>query len=153
MTEIFQVIWFSDLNSFYDLFSFKLSFSIYFFIKSILHSGENVILGVNTLCDIVYNKYFGCSVFMLCVFLMPKSLTNQQLDPEDLHISIGFWSIALLYWSSSCPFLAEWRKVAHLGPTLCNPMDYTVHGILYDRILEWVTFPFSRISSQPRDRT
>ena len=32
--------------------------------------------------------------------------------------------------------------------TLCNPMDYTVHGILQARILEWVAFPFSRVSSQ-----
>ena len=36
---------------------------------------------------------------------------------------------------------------------LCNLMDYTVHGILQARILEWVAFPFSRGSSQPRDRT
>ena len=35
--------------------------------------------------------------------------------------------------------------------TLCNPMDYTIHGILWARILEWVAFPFSRGSSQPRD--
>ena len=38
-------------------------------------------------------------------------------------------------------------------PTLCNPMDYTVHGILQARILEWVAFAFSRGSSQPRDQT
>ena len=44
-------------------------------------------------------------------------------------------------------------KVAQLGPTLCDPMDYTVHGILQARILEWVAFPFSRESSQPRDQT
>ena len=25
--------------------------------------------------------------------------------------------------------------------TLCDPMDYTVHGILQARILEWVAFP------------
>ena len=31
--------------------------------------------------------------------------------------------------------------------------DYTVDGILQARILEWVAFPFSRGSSQPRDRT
>ena len=31
-------------------------------------------------------------------------------------------------------------------------MDYTVHGILQARILEWVAFPFSRESSQPGDR-
>ena len=34
-------------------------------------------------------------------------------------------------------------KVARSCPTLCNPMDYTVHGILQARILEWVAFPFS----------
>ena len=32
-------------------------------------------------------------------------------------------------------------------------MDYTVRGILQARILEWVAFPFSRGSSQPRDQT
>ena len=31
--------------------------------------------------------------------------------------------------------------------------DYTVHGVLQARILEWVTVPFSRGSSQPRNRT
>ena len=35
-------------------------------------------------------------------------------------------------------------KVAQLCPTLCDPMDYTVHGILQARMLEWVAFPFSR---------
>ena len=42
-------------------------------------------------------------------------------------------------------------KVAQSCPTLCDPMDYTVPGILWARILEWVAFPFSRVSSQPRD--
>ena len=44
-------------------------------------------------------------------------------------------------------------KVAQSCLTLCHSMDYTVHGILQARILEWVAFPFSRGSSQPRDRT
>ena len=44
-------------------------------------------------------------------------------------------------------------KVIQLCPTLCDPMDSAVHGILQARILEWVTFPFSRGSSQSRDRT
>ena len=44
-------------------------------------------------------------------------------------------------------------KVARSCPTLCDPMDYTVHRILQARILDWVTFPFFRGSSQPRDRT
>ena len=44
-------------------------------------------------------------------------------------------------------------KVTQLCPTLCDPMDYTVHGILQAKILEWVAFPFSSGSSQPRDQT
>ena len=40
-------------------------------------------------------------------------------------------------------------KVAQSYPTLCNPMDYTVHGIVQARILEWVAFPFSSRSSWP----
>ena len=44
-------------------------------------------------------------------------------------------------------------QVAQSCPTLCDPMDCTVHGILQARILGWVAFPFSRGSSQPRDWT
>ena len=32
-------------------------------------------------------------------------------------------------------------------------MDYTVHGILQVRILQWVAFLFSRGSFGPRDQT
>ena len=43
-------------------------------------------------------------------------------------------------------------------PTSCDPMDCSppsssVHGVLQARILEWVAIPFSRESSQSRDRT
>ena len=70
-----------------------------------------------------------------------------------------------IYWEPPCPsppssFLdltkaleaLKWSevKVAQSCPTLCNPIDYTVCGILQARILEWVAFPFSRGSSQPR---
>jgi len=44
-------------------------------------------------------------------------------------------------------------KVTQLCPTLCNPMDYTVYGILQARILEWVAIPLSRGSAQPKDQT
>ena len=43
-------------------------------------------------------------------------------------------------------------KVNQLCPTFCNPLDYTVHGILQARILEWVAFPFARGSSQSRNQ-
>ena len=40
-----------------------------------------------------------------------------------------------------------------LCPILCDLMEYTIHGILQARKLEWVAFPFSRRFSQARDRT
>ena len=38
-------------------------------------------------------------------------------------------------------------KLAQLCPTLCDSTDYTVHGILWVRTLEWVAYPFSSGSS------
>ena len=56
---------------------------------------------------------------------------------------------------------AEWGKKKKQSPKVTNYMisftqhsrNYTVHGILHARILDWLAFPFSRGSSQPRDRT
>ena len=48
--------------------------------------------------------------------------------------------------------------VAQSCPTLCDPMDCSlpgssVHEILQARLLEWVAFPSSKVSSQPSDQT
>ena len=45
--------------------------------------------------------------------------------------------------SSSSSISYSEVKVSQSCPTLCDPMDYTVHRILQARILEWVAFPFS----------
>ena len=49
--------------------------------------------------------------------------------------------------------LAMKVKATQSCPIFCDLMDYTVHGILQARKPEWVAFPFSRGSSQPRDQT
>ena len=54
------------------------------------------------------------------------------------------WEGLYIWW--------KW-KIAQSCPTICDPMHYTVHGILQARILKWVAFPFSRGSSQPTDQT
>ena len=41
-------------------------------------------------------------------------------------------------------------KVALSCLSLCDHIDYIVHGIFLGRILEWVAMPSSRGSSQPR---
>ena len=72
---------------------------------------------------------------------------------------VSFISIELLFIYfflrevAAVSFLDPQVKVIQSCPTLCDLMVYTVHGILWARILEWVAFPFSRSSSQPRDWT
>ena len=44
-------------------------------------------------------------------------------------------------------------KVAQSCPTLCDPTDYIVHGILQVRLLEWAAFPFFSGSFWPRNWT
>ena len=39
-------------------------------------------------------------------------------------------------------------QVAQWCPTVCDPMDLTVHVIVQTRILEWIAYPFSRRSFQ-----
>ena len=56
-------------------------------------------------------------------------------------------------WDYVLPDTTMKVKVAQLCLTLCDPIDYTIHGILQAGILEWVAVPFSRGSSQPRDPT
>ena len=46
----------------------------------------------------------------------------------------------------------KWKSLSCVW-LFVTPMDHTVHGILQARKLEWVAFPFSRGSSQPRDWT
>ena len=57
-----------------------------------------------------------------------------------------------------CVCVCVHTKLLWLCPTFCDPMGYSspgsfVHGILQERILEWVVMLSSRGSSQPRDWT
>ena len=59
---------------------------------------------------------------------------------------------------TSSPTLCVYVSGAKSSQSLCDPTDcippgFSVHGILQARILEWIAFPFSRESSQPRDWT
>ena len=59
----------------------------------------------------------------------------------------------MVYVNSETEFYQLKVKVTQSCPTLCDPMHYTVHGILQARILEWVAIPFTRGSSEPRGGT
>ena len=68
-----------------------------------------------------------------------------------------FWNAPCTTLSSLTPFKRAAVSpgpglkviVAQLYPALCDPMDYTVLGIVQARILEWVAVPLSRGFSQP----
>ena len=87
----------------------------------------------------------------------------QGLACSKYSMNTNFWwieSICVLWEKNMMgPFLLliystlnDSLKVKIVQPcmALCNPMNYTVHGIIQARILEWAAFPFSRGSSQPR---
>ena len=68
-------------------------------------------------------------------------------------LNSNFFILMQFYWDKiDCIRLVK-VKPTQWCPTLCDPMEYTVHGILQARMLEWVAFPFSRGSSQCRDWT
>ena len=65
---------------------------------------------------------------------------------------------AYLLWLSL--FLLPFGRVLSLqscltlcDPVYCSPPGSSVHGILQAIMLEWMVMPFSRGSSQPRDRS
>ena len=86
-------------------------------------------------------------------------LRRKWKSPE-MELIVGKWRGSLGVQGDVTVPMVRWQllrvpghrkvKVARSYPTLCNPMDYTVHGILQARLLEWVAFLFSRGSSQPR---
>ena len=103
----------------------------------------------------------GCShEIKRCLLLGRKGMTNLDsvLQSRDINLPTNVrivkatvlsvvmyrcesWTIKKVKWKSlNCVWL------------FVTPWDYTVHGILQARILEWVPIPFSRGSSQPMDQ-
>ena len=95
--------------------------------------------------------------------LIPGSVRSPG-EGNGTHLSILAWRIPWIEEPGCLQFMglqkirhnwetntsvSEWVKVAQSYPMLCNPVDYTVHGILQARILEWVAFPFSRKFPNP----
>ena len=105
--------------------------------------------------------------------IMPLPTTQLKNENHDVFLILASPSITILSIYSTPGFLGNhylelWVvissffflvlknlkvKVVQSCPTLCDPIDYRVHGILQARILDWVAFPCSRGSSQPRGQT
>ena len=74
--------------------------------------------------------------------------SSYVLNESCLHFSVNFKKVEI----ESVVMLTESESHSVLSDSL-QPLDYTVHGILQARILEWIAFPFYRGSSQLRDWT
>ena len=84
-----------------------------------------------------------------------KSKNRDSTLPTKIHLVNAMIFSSGHGWMWEVDHKEGWKKVKAVQwyPTLCNPMDYTVHGILLARMLQWVAIPFSRESSQPRSPT
>ena len=98
---------------------------------------------------LICSGHVACGVLVSQPGIRPAAPT---LEGQNLN----HWTAREVPWYQFWPGAVQRKvkvKVAQLCLILCDPMDYIVHGILQAGILEWVAFPFSRGSSQPRDRT
>ena len=79
----------------------------------------------------------------------PGSVSLKQYFHEFPSITLNFQDFlrCSLFYSYMILLKCGCVKVAQSCPTLCDPMDYTVQGILQARILECVAVPFSSESS------
>ena len=105
-----------------------------------------------SLLSITVKKWFIIKMLQMKILTKQRSINYNRLG----HGCDSVYQMEALGMTFSS--LWESEKMAHLCPTLCDPMDcslpgFSVHGILQARILEWVAIPFSRRSSQPRDWT
>ena len=113
----------------------------------------------------LFHSLYGFSIFVILLLMNPlhdrlwafvflrnvDGMFLSYIPQKDISV------VSLLYKQH---FHNVWSLVkvlvVHACPTVCDPMDCSLpayHGILQARILEWVAIPFSRGSSQPRDRT
>ena len=72
-------------------------------------------------------------------FPSPGDLPNPGIEPRSPALQADFLPSELPGKPTLVPHKVT---VAQLCWTLCDPIDYTVHGFLQARILEWVAFLF-----------
>ena len=87
----------------------------------------------------------------VCISGLPKIILHLDYFGEKCKLILK--SASLFY-----NIVESESEVTQSCPTLCDPVDCSlpgssVHGILQERILEWVASSFSSGSSWPRDRT
>ena len=110
-----------------------------------------------------FKSTFWFSSFTLIKRLFSSPSVFAISMASSAYLRLLMYLLAILIpacYSSSLAFQMMYSAclvVLQSCPTLCGPMDCSlpgssVHVILQARILEWVTIPFSRGSSQPKNQ-
>ena len=116
---------------------------------------------------------FSCMLYLALCFILLFPVTINQKGQQTFTRSLRQMSILffLMCLNTSPPLALIYFIISAYKGTLqlnftsltisesesCSVMSDSLqphrlaHGILQDRILEWVAFPFSRASSQPRE--
>ena len=116
---------------------------------------------------IIYIYIYMCVCVCVCVCVWKwKSLSHVWLFGTPWTDNRGWdgwmasptqgtwvWARSGSWWLTGKPGVLQSMGLQRVRRDWVTELDYTVHGILQARILEWVAFSFSRGSSQPRDRT
>ena len=95
-------------------------------------------------------NWTSCEQYVIC--FRSKKYTHHS--HSNFHILSKTHTHANMWHTYKC-MQTQWRwvyifqkqlkvKVTQSCLTLCDPMNYTVHGILQARILEWVAISFSK---------
>ena len=127
--------------------------------------------GVLTRCSLLVNVLF----MMSNKWFLSKEKMFKSPDTTFSDLAVVLFRFSTTVWSlpQVTPWYIQTRKIKifshftlvrgnakllHSCTTLCKPMeycvpDYSVHGILWVRILEWVAISYSRGSFQPRSWT
>ena len=92
------------------------------------------------------------------IAMVAISFTKGSSQPQGSNPRLLYWQVDSLPQSHQGK-VNEWSDLIlghsvmsnSCNPMACSPPGSSVHGILQARILEWVSIPFSRGSSWPRD--
>ena len=99
---------------------------------------------------------FKVSCFLASLFLSGKLSCKKFLKHSS---ALPRWLFSQpAHAAPGTPYMCVLCLITQSGLTMRDVMDcslpgFPVHGIPQARILEWVTIPFSRASSRPRDQT
>ena len=99
------------------------------------------------LLNIMFERVAHVGIFFWCCILDSNPLLD--ISFANLHLRVFIVNSYSLepYWIMHWGLCSKWKSLSHVWL-------FVAHGILQgSRILEWVAFPFSKGSSQPRGQT